>query len=55
MTQVFNKSRFGMQESNYNFRLIWRLLNIISDQLEDHKFLPGEVHLQAIKKETRPV
>ena len=39
-----------MQGSNYNFRLIWRLLNIVSDQLEDHKFLPGEVHLQAIKK-----
>lgn len=41
----------GNLESIYNFRLIWRLLDGVAKSLTEHRFVPGEVRLDAIKNE----
>ncbi|CAO3669138.1 unnamed protein product [Rhizopus stolonifer] len=41
----------GDLETVYNFRLIWRILDAVAKSSKGHRFIPGEVRLNAIKNE----
>jgi hypothetical protein len=51
VNQVFTKKGLDEKESTYNFRLVWRLLDAVSNQLPNHEFIPGEIRLQSINQE----
>ncbi|KAI8092363.1 uncharacterized protein B0P05DRAFT_583618 [Gilbertella persicaria] len=51
---VFTKcglKRISKSESAYNFRVIFRFMDVVVDALPQCEFMPGEVRLQAIKDE----
>lgn len=43
--------RLGILGTVYNFRLVWRILDIVTKSLKGHRFIPSEIRLDAIKNE----
>lgn len=44
-------NRLGILETVYNFRLVWRILDIVTKSLKGHRFIPIEIRLDAIRNE----